>query len=197
MKRIIAFLDFDGTITSKDSLLEFIKFSKGIPAFYFGFALHAPVLIAYKLNIISNQRAKEIMLHYFFGNMSTDRFTEYSSAFAAEVMPSLIRPKALEEIRKLGEAGAEIVVVSASPEYWISQWSASMGLRCIATRLESRNNKITGKIDGFNCYGKEKVRRITEEFDLSTFSSVYCYGDTPGDRPMLALGTYRFYKPFR
>ncbi len=198
MKPAIAFFDFDGTITSRDSLLEFIKYCKGNTAFYFGFLLHAPILVAYKLKIIPNQRAKEIMLNYFFGKMSIDEFDTYCARFNKEVMPTLIRPKALHEINKLKEKGAEIVVVSASPEYWIEKWCRSMNLKCIATRLSlTQDNKITGKIDGFNCYGKEKVRRINENYDLNTFSAVYCYGDTPGDKYMLSLGTYKFYKPFR
>lgn len=197
MKSTIAFFDFDGTVTSKDSLLEFIKYCKGAPAFYLGFALHMPVLVAYKLNLISNQRAKEIMIGYFFGKMSIGQFNEYCVAFTRDVMPSLIRPKALREINKLKDAGAEVVIVSASPEYWLNYWCSSMNLGCIATRLITRDNKLTGKIDGKNCHGKEKVRRINERYDLNTFSSVYCYGDTPGDKYMLSLGNYRFYKPFR
>jgi phosphatidylglycerophosphatase C len=197
VKSTIAFFDFDGTVTSKDSLLEFIKYCKGAPAFYFGFMLHAPVLVAYKLNVISNQRAKEIMLRHFFGKMSIGQFNEYCVAFSRDVMPSLIRPKALREINKLKDSGAEVVIVSASPEYWLNYWCSSMNLRCIATRLITRDNRLTGKIDGKNCHGMEKVRRITEQYDLNTFSSVYCYGDTPGDKYMLSLGNYRFYKPFR
>lgn len=197
MKRVIAFFDFDGTITTKDSLLEFIKYSRGKFSFYRGFALHAPILIAYKLKLVSNQRAKEIIFRHFFKNAPIDQFNQLCTGFVNDVMPSLIRPKALKEINKLKEAGAEVVVVSASPENWLSCWTKSVGVKCIGTRMVVENNKITGRISGRNCHGEEKVRRILEEYDLSTFSSVYCYGDTSGDRPMLSLGHYRFYKPFR
>ena len=197
MTRVIAFFDFDGTITSKDSLLEFIKYSRGSRSFYTGFILHLPVLIAYKLQLLSNQRAKEIMLHYFFGKMPLEAFNKRCVEFTKVKMPSLLRMKALKEIKKLQESGAEIVIVSASPEQWLNYWCSSIGATCIATRLITKNNRITGKIDGLNCHGEEKVRRIREAYDLGAFSAVYCYGDTPGDRPMLSLGTFRFYKPFR
>lgn len=197
MSRVIAFFDFDGTITSKDSLLEFIKYSKGDFAFYAGFALHAPVLVAYKLQIISNQRAKEIMLRFFFGKMKVEEFEELCRNFSADVMPMLIREKALKEISKLQDSGADVVVVSASPENWLVQWCNSIGVKCIATRMLFNDNRVTGKIDGQNCHGKEKVRRIKELYDLDSYSKIYCYGDTPGDRYMLSLGNYRFYKPFR
>lgn len=197
MSRSIAFLDFDGTITNKDSLLEFIKYSKGKAAFYFGFALHVPFAIAYKLKLFSNQRFKEMMLHYFYKNTSVDEFTKYCAGFSREILPSLIRPKAIKEINALKNAGVEVVIVSASPKYWLIHWCEELDVKCIATHLIVENNRITGKIDGINCYGEEKVTRIKLEYDLATFSSVYCYGDTPGDRPMLALGNIRFYKPFR
>jgi len=195
--RLVAFFDFDGTITNKDSLLEFIRYCKGRNAFYAGFILNAPYLVAYKLRIISNQRAKEKMLHHFFGNMPVEVFNHHCESFFQEIIPSLIRPKALKEIKKLQEAGAEVVIVSASPENWLRSWCISMHVKLIGTRLEICNNRITGKIDGNNCHGKEKVSRIKKSFDLSVFTSVYCYGDTPGDKPMLSLGNHAFYKPFR
>ena len=68
--RKIAFFDFDGTITTKDSLLEIIKFQKGIPAFYTGLFFQLPWLIAFKIKIIPNDAAKQKMLTYFFGGMS-------------------------------------------------------------------------------------------------------------------------------
>ena len=40
MNKGIAFFDFDGTITTKDTLLEFIKYSRGTMSFYWGFLLN-------------------------------------------------------------------------------------------------------------------------------------------------------------
>lgn len=197
MSRVIAFFDFDGTITTKDSLLEFIKYSRGKSAFYAGFALHSPFLLAYKLQLFSNHRAKEMILHYFFGKMPVEDFNKYCESFTTEILPSLIREKAIKEIHKLKEAGAEVVIVSASPENWLTYWCDAVGLKCIATKMVISDQKITGKLDGLNCHGIEKVRRIKEAYDLENYSAVYCYGDTVGDKPMLQLGNYRFFKPFR
>lgn len=196
MNRIIAFFDFDGTVTSKDSLLQFIRFVKGDFAFYAGFILYSPVLILYRLKIVSNHRAKEIMLHHFFGKMKSEDFNHYCDRFTAEILPGILRPKALNEIQKLKDAGAEIVIVSASPENWIKGWCAENGFKCVATKLVTKNKKITGRINGLNCHGKEKVRRINKDFNLAEYSSIYAYGDTPGDKYMLSIANYRFYKPF-
>jgi HAD superfamily hydrolase (TIGR01490 family) len=196
VNKTIAFFDFDGTITTKDSLLEFIRYVKGDAAFYIGFLLHSPILILYKLQIVSNQFAKEMMLRYFFGKMDVNVFNNHCEDFIKKKIPSLIRPKALHEIKTLQNGGAKVVVVSASPENWLNAWCSSVGTDCIATRLVIDNNRITGKIDGRNCHGEEKVNRIRSRYNLNDFSSVYAYGDTPADRHMLSLANIRFYKPF-
>lgn len=196
MKKRIAFFDFDGTITEKDTLLEFIKYSKGVLAFYFGFLLNSPYLLAYKLKVISNQKAKEKILQFFFKRTPVEDFQQKCEAFTQKRLPELIRSKAAHEIEKLKNAGAEVVIVSASPQNWIASWAGSMQLQLIATRLEIRNQKITGKIEGLNCHGAEKVRRIKELYSLDGYDEIYTYGDSKGDRPMLRLGTARFFRPF-
>src|SRR3979411_3011079 len=101
MNEKIAFFDFDGTITTKDTLLEFIKYSKGILRFYLGFLLNSPWLFAYRLKLISNQQAKERILRFFFRNMELIAFQDQCDAFAAGILPGLIRSKALDEITRL------------------------------------------------------------------------------------------------
>ena len=197
MKRRIAFFDFDGTITTKDTLLEFIKFSKGSLSFYRGFLLYSPYLIAYKIRLISNQLAKEKILRHFFGNIPLEEFTQTCNAFADNALPALIRPRALQQIRNHQSAGILVVIVSASPENWLSCWTRKMGLALIGTRLEVKNNYLTGNIIGKNCHGEEKVSRIRNEYELNQYTDIYAYGDSRGDKPMLALATKPFYKPFR
>jgi phosphatidylglycerophosphatase C len=211
--RQIAFLDFDGTITTKDSLLEFIKFSKGSLRFYLGFLMNSPWLIAYRARIISNQKAKERILTWFFRGTPLDVFQDTCNRFAATTIPALVRPKALKEIGLLQERGVEVVIVSASPASWLQPWTDRIGASLLATRLETRRDsptgqpvnpeaaapiiRLTGKILDRNCHGEEKVRRIRESYDLSAYDKIIAYGDSSGDKPMLALATHAFFKPFR
>ena len=193
----IAFLDFDGTITTRDTLLELIRFHSGNVAFYFGFLLYSPWLVAYKLRIISNQLAKEKVLGYFFRKMDVTAFDNLCEAFCNQRLPMLIRKKALHEIALLKMKGAEVVVVSASPENWVARWCHSNGIGCLATRLITRDGRLTGRIAGRNCHGEEKVTRIREQYQLNEYNEILCYGDTNGDKPFLKLATIAFYKPFR
>lgn len=197
MKRRIAFFDFDGTITTKDTLLEIIKYQKGNLLFYIGFLVNAPFLIAYKLKIISNRTAKQQVLKFFFNKTQLILFQKKCDDFATEKLPALIRPKALIEIKKLQELNAEVVIVSASAANWLQQWANEIDAKLICTHLVIKNEKLTGNIEGENCHGEEKVKRIKAEYDLAQYDEIYCYGDTSGDKTMLAIGTHSFYKPFR
>ncbi|MEJ7914484.1 MAG: HAD-IB family hydrolase [Chitinophagaceae bacterium] len=197
MKKNIAFFDFDGTITTVDTLLAFIKFSQSRLRFYGGFLYCSPILLAYKMRLIANHVAKEKVLQFFFRGNSLGQFEDCCSQFSANKLPGLIRPGALLEIERLQQRNFTVVIVSASPENWIREWAAKHGAELIATKLEVKQETLTGKLLGSNCYGEEKVRRIESRYELKQYEQVYAFGDTAGDKPMLRLATSSFYKPFR
>ncbi len=195
--RKIAFFDFDGTITTRDTLFEMIKYQKGSVRLYAWVLANLPMLAAYKLNLISGQRAKEKLLTWFFKGTELPVFQNDCNLFTIERLPLLIKNQAQVEIKKLQELGFEIVVVSASAENWIKNWSDGIGAQLLATKLEAVNGKLTGKIDGKNCNGLEKAIRIKSAYNLSEYDWIFAYGDSKGDTAMLALATRAHYKPFR
>lgn len=197
MSKKIAFFDFDGTITTKDTYLEFIRFAKGDLKFFAGFALNSPYLVGYVLKLVPNYVTKERILTHYFKGMTLETFQALCDDFAKREVPRLVRPGALEELLKLRAAGTHIVIVSASFGNWIQGWAQTHNFDLIATVPEVVNNRLTGKIAGANCHGEEKVRRIRERFSLPDYNEIYAYGDTGGDKPMLALATKSYYKPFR
>ena len=196
VKKRIAFFDFDGTITTRDTMIELIKFHVGNISFYTGLLALSPFLVAMKLKLISNVAAKERMLAYFFRNMRVDDFEKLCIDFSTTAIPGLLRPQAVATIEEHKRNGVEVVIVSASGRQWVQHWSAKNNLVLISTTLEEKNGKITGKLNGANCHGEEKVRRIKEAFKLDDYKDIFCYGDTSGDRPMLKLATHAYYKPF-
>ncbi len=195
--KAIAFFDFDGTITHSDTLAAFLIYAKGKFNYYKGLALYSPLLISYKAGLIGNQRAKEMLLTHFLKDMDVRVFNETCSSFTKEILPGLIRSKAQARINEFLDKNVEVVVVSASPENWVEPWCRSIGVKCIASIMEVRNQKLTGKLAGFNCHGKEKVNRIRSCYDLSLYERVFAFGDTSGDLPMLELASEKHYRPFR
>ena len=67
-KHLVLF-DFDGTLTRKDTLFAFIRYYHGTVRFVLGFAWLSPVMALYMAKLIRNDRAKEIVLKHFFGNV--------------------------------------------------------------------------------------------------------------------------------
>lgn len=195
-KKLVIF-DFDGTITTRDTLLEFIRFYSGNVKFFIGFLLASPAIILSKFKVIPNWRAKEIVLTWFFKNENVEHFNTKGKIFAADRTPHFIRPEAQQQINQYLQAGCRVIVVSASAENWVKPWCDVIGVECIATKLETKEQRMTGKILGKNCYGPEKVVRIKENLNLSDYQNITVYGDSAGDREMLALGNEKHYKPFR
>lgn len=196
MNKAIAFFDFDGTITTSDSLAAFIRYKQGSYGFLAGLIPVLPSILGFKAGLVNRQVAKEKLMTKFFAGTPEATFRSLAASFVREKIPSIIRPKAMEKLAWHQQEGHEVVIVSASPTHWVEPWCKAHGFICMSTELETVDGKITGKIRGLNCHGEEKVRRIKEQFDLSEYSSIYAYGDSRGDEPMLALATFSYYKPF-
>ena len=196
-KPSLALFDFDGTITTKDSLVEFIQFAVGKTNYYRGLLFLSPMLLQYKLKIIPNHLAKERLLSYFFKDWKIERFKKIANEYSCKHINSIIRPKALEEIQWHQEQGNEVVIVSASINTWLQPWCEQQKVKLISTELEVKNNLITGKFSTKNCYGVEKANRVHEKYDLKQYHSIYAYGDSSGDKDLLKLAKHSYYKPFR
>jgi phosphatidylglycerophosphatase C len=197
VKKKLVLFDFDGTITTKDTLLEFIRYYHGTVKFLFGFATLSPLIGLHLFKIIPNWKAKQFVLTWFFKGERLDEFSEKCKNFTEKILPSLVRPQALIAIQNHKQNNDEVVVISASAENWVAPWCKALDLPCIATRLEVVNGKLTGKILEKNCYGAEKVTRLLKQYKLEDFTSVTAYGDSSGDKEMLAVAQQQFYKPFR
>ena len=192
----IAFFDFDGTISTKDSLVEFIKFSVGKYRYYYGLLRLSPLLVLYILKIIPNNIAKEKLLSNYFKDWDIEEFEKLAEKYSETELNHIIKPSAIEKIKWHQEQGHKVVVVSASIDSWLQKWCDYYQIELIATQLEFKNGKLTGRFATKNCYGIEKVNRIKAQFDLSKFEHIYAYGDSAGDKEMLAISTYPHYKLF-
>jgi phosphatidylglycerophosphatase C len=195
-KRLILF-DFDGTITDRDTLAEIMVHYHGAFRYRLGLVALSPFLLMYVLKLMPNHKAKQRFISWFFKGEDIKRFNRQCTEFANHVIPKLVRPGAMEMINHYKSTGATVAVVTASAENWVKPWCDKNGLICLATKLEVRKNRLTGRFQGKNCHGPEKVCRIKEHFDIAQFDEVIAYGDTSGDKEMLALAHQQHYKPFR
>lgn len=193
---IYAFFDFDGTITSRDSFLDFVLYTFGPAKFAKGLLGTAPAFIAFALKRITNAQLKEAVLKAFFQGWEVAEFAQKGLTYSQVRLPGLIKESALTAIKQHQSQGHKVVIVTASIAAWIQSWCDSVGLELIATKLEEQAGRLTGNLDGKNCHGPEKVRRIKERFEIQDGDYIYAYGDTSGDTQMLELANERFYRHF-
>ncbi|MCP4213488.1 MAG: HAD-IB family hydrolase [bacterium] len=195
-KQSLALFDFDGTITAKDSFVDFLKYAVGKPRFYMGMALMSPMMALFFAKLFPAAKMKAMVISHFFKGMREDRFKEIATEYANGPLNSLVKQSALDRIAWHKKEGHTIAVVSASFFYWIQPWCNKHNLPLLASTLEIKDSKLTGKLSGKNCKNEEKVRRIKEHFNLENFNHIYAYGDSSGDTEMLALADEPFYRNF-
>lgn len=193
----IAVFDFDGTLTYRDSFLPFLRMALGPLRFDRGLLVLSPLLAGYSLGLVENWRAKLAVVSYFLTGLTAAQLEWHGQRFAKEKIPQMLRPSALERLRWHQAKGHETIVVSASLEAYLLPLVETIGVdRVIGSKLEVQSGVLTGKLSGKNCYGPEKVARLQALLgDLSQYS-IYAYGDSRGDKELLAAANYPYYRKF-
>lgn len=190
MRKVYAF-DFDGTLTTCDTLLAFIRYAKGTPAFVWGFLCHVHLLVLMKLRLYPNWRAKQKVFSYFFKGMDLDHFNSLCQHFAADNR-ELLRPKGLQLVAQAQAEEADTLIVSASIDNWVQPFFPHV--KVLGTQIEVKDGRLTGRFLTKNCYGQEKVNRILALYpDRNTYHLI-AYGDSRGDKELLAFADEAYYQ---
>ena len=193
MKRIYAF-DFDGTLTTRDTLLEFIRYACGARLFIWGFLRHVHLLVLMKLGLYPNWKAKQRIFSYFFKGLDLGAFNSLCQQFATD-NSQLLRPKGVQRLRQAQAEGAEVVIVSASIDNWVQPFFPQV--KVLGTQVEVQDGHLTGRFLTSNCYGQEKVNRILALYPHRQEYELIAFGDSRGDKELLAFADEAHYKPFR
>ncbi len=213
MKKKLYCFDFDGTLTTSDTLLEFIRYAKGTGRFLMVFLMYSPLLVLMKLHLFPNWKAKQLIFAHLFAGMRIEKFDALCRDFAEEYQ-HLLRPKGVTLVHEALVAGAQVFIVSASIDNWVRPFFKVRGLdgvKVLGTQIEVIDGRLTGKFKSNNCYGEEKVHRICEALSAPTSTSspasaapfvrsqyeIEAFGDSRGDKEMLAFADKGHYKPFR
>lgn len=194
MKRYY-FSDFDGTLTTTDSMMSIIIHQRG----KFGLALAMlrilPWVVLMFMGRYSNQRTKERLLHNCFGKMTEEEFNAFCQDFA-DSHRHILRKSLYDSLMEYQRRGDEVVVVTASPENWVSRLVPEF--KVLGTKMEF-SPRFTGRFLTPNCYGQEKVNRILNAYpelkgDRKDFH-VTAFGDSRGDKEMLEFADEQYFKP--
>lgn len=190
----LALFDFDGTITTGDTFTPFLRYAIPTLRAVTGGLLLTPVLVAHRLRWISTPKTRLLVARVGFQAVRASALRELGRRYASEVLPTAVRPEALERLQWHQRQGDTIAVVSAGLDVYLRPWCDARGIVLICTELEERRGRMTGRCRQGDCSGAQKAERVRAVFDLGRFDTVYAYGDTIEDREMLALASRRYYR---
>jgi HAD superfamily phosphoserine phosphatase-like hydrolase len=151
-------------------------------------------MLGYRLGVVSARQSRPVVARFGLRGEPAAGVRAMGRTYARDVLPRVVRPRALERITWHKRQGDAVVVVSASLDVYLSCWCESMDVDLICTQLEERSGTLTGRYAGGDCCGGEKVRRIRERYDLGRYPLIYAYGDTGEDREMLDLAHEKYYR---
>ncbi|MBN1777748.1 MAG: HAD family hydrolase [Clostridiales bacterium] len=193
MLKTFALFDFDGTMIRGDSILLFMRYAwqKKLCG-TFDLLRFAAAGGLFTLRLLSPKRAKELGLRFLKGR-NRAAYTRAAESFCETVLKPRLYPRAMEALRKHREAGDEVLLISASPTFYLEPLKQMLNLtEVLGTDMETdTSGRFTGRIVGLNCRGDEKPQRLQTylneagaQLDFETSSA---YGDSRHDLPMLKL----------
>jgi phosphatidylglycerophosphatase C len=181
----LVFFDFDGTLTTRDTVLPF--------GMYLIRKCHARsvrktaclfiLLAGLKVRMLSNHGFKQRFCALLLRGASEQEVNLLSSGFANDFVTRVLNPPVVEAMRRHQRSGDEVYLLSSNFSFVLRPLHESWRSRgIIATEVESHNGRFTGKIVGRACDGREKLFRALALFGSDNLRAATAYGDSRSDR---------------
>lgn len=134
----------------------------------------------------------------FAGNLWTgvkhEDYLYAAKSYAEMRVEKNLLPRAMNAFSRHLTSGDDVYIVTASFKDWVEFWAERYGVSVIGTELGVSGGVLTGRFSTPNCRGAEKVRRIRAKANLEAYSKIYAYGNSGGDRQMLAIADEAVYR---
>jgi phosphatidylglycerophosphatase C len=187
----VAAFDVDGTLTTRDCVVPFLRHVAGTASLVAGIGRRATEVVP-ALARRDRDRLKEIASVVTFAGRPVEQIDAAGREYAAHVASAWLREDTVKLLDQHRRNGDHIVLVSASYVAYLVPLAEHLGAAdVIGTRLVVDNSgTCTGALDGGNCRGAAKVVRLhrwlDERFGGRNNVTLWAYGDSRGDEPMLA-----------
>lgn len=195
---VVAAFDLDGTLTKGGSVFRWLRVVAGERAAFDAVARLAIPLTGGALRSgPTADRAKERLFRALLAGRDLEQLAAVSRFFALSHLVDQRREEVFARLLWHRSRGDDVVIVSASPQLYVDVVAEQLGADgAIGTRLAvDPDGRLTGGYDGLNCRGEEKLRRTREWIDArhyDTAPEIYAYGNSRGDRRLLASATYPY-----
>lgn len=190
----LVLFDLDGTLTRKDTLIAFARFSSGNIRFSIALLIIAFPYLSALLGAYPIENVKGIFLNFILKGKTKQEIEYLGKEFARSHLPSLFYTSAIRCMENHIKAGNRVIIVTASFKEWIEACPTLKDVELITSEFIFENNQFKGKI--INCKGPQKAKQIKNMVNLQDYDSVVAYGNSPGDKEMLALADEVHYRKF-
>ncbi len=195
-KNIVAYFDFDGTLTMRDTLVPFLIYVCGLGKFIRQVPIIMPWVILYGLKFIDNENLKQRMLRLMIKGASIAELENKAKKFAQTNLNKYLEPDIYAKMEWHIEQGHSVYLVSANLALYLKYWAKLHKLSgVIATEIEFVAAKCTGNLASRNCYGAQKVLRVNQYLQEKNlhYAYSYGYGNSRGDYELLTMCNEGFF----
>lgn len=191
----VAIYDLDRTVLRKPTFTLFLLWAAWSDARWRLLLLPvlAALMIGYALRLYGRDRFKPAAIRLMLGaQLSPARAADLAARFAAWRVPRDVPPGAAACIARDRTEGYRLLMATAAPEFYAGAIAEALEFDAIvATRhRRDKDGNWLPLLDGQNCYGPEKARRVTEWLDANAaggMAHIRAYSDHVSDAPTFAL----------
>jgi phosphatidylglycerophosphatase C len=189
--RTVAAFDFDGTLTRRDTLVQFLASIAGWAAVARAFGAESPRLARMALGRADRDDTKERVLTRVLQGRPFADVQAAGRAYGRDLASTAIAPDMRARIAWHRRAGHEIVIVSASLDVYLVEVASALAvehLLCTSLEVDAHGN-CTGRMLEGNCRGAAKADRLRAHVGAGDVT-IWAYGDSSGDDEMLAMADH-------
>ena len=140
------------------------------------------------------QTYKNKMIGALISGYNKNELQHALARFKRKVKP-LYRSLLLNKIRVSDLNGDLIIVVTASPKFAVGFCMANLPVIVFGTEFKKHGAFYSGELDGTNCYGDEKVKRIKNFIRKASYqiNIKETWSDDFSDFPMMKMAKQRYW----
>ncbi len=192
MSDVVAAFDVDGTLTTTDTFLPFIRNVAGpLRSVAVGVEV-APLALAVAAGRADRDDLKATVVRGTLGGRTLLGLHDAGRAHAARIERRWLREDTVARLRWHRREGHRTVLVSASLRFYLAPLASSLGIDdviCTDLTVDAAGTHVTGELDGGNCRAQAKADRLLALLGGRP-GELWAYGDSSGDDALLALADH-------
>ncbi|MDW3213124.1 MAG: HAD-IB family hydrolase [Ilumatobacteraceae bacterium] len=190
----VAAFDFDETLTKRDTVVPFLRRFTTSRRFAVSLLPHTLRLLPIATRR-DRDRLRALATDIVFRDRPIEGVDAEAASWGVTIAETLMRADTVARLQWHLAQDHRVVIVTASYEQYVRVVADVLGgVEVAGTRLEVVDGRCTGRLDGPNCRGPEKVRRLDEWLAGHGWCrdevTLYAYGDSTGDRELLAAADH-------